>query len=137
MGICPDSSEVAEFYLRKWLSASCNRWVIPFNTSALFLRRIFFFTRVPDSVSSGVTGRTSGFRLCWLVSLFLIVFFCVSLLKACALQFLHERNISHLDLKPQNILLCGSVLKLAGDQMSSQTQMISEKFARRPLRKQN
>ncbi|XP_030042406.1 serine/threonine-protein kinase ULK3 isoform X3 [Microcaecilia unicolor] len=24
---------------------------------------------------------------------------------ACALQFLHERNISHLDLKPQNILL--------------------------------
>ncbi|XP_046897986.1 serine/threonine-protein kinase ULK3 isoform X2 [Hypomesus transpacificus] len=32
---------------------------------------------------------------------------------ACALQFLHERNISHLDLKPQNILLCGSVLKLA------------------------
>uniref|UniRef100_A0A8D3AD51 Serine/threonine-protein kinase ULK3 n=1 Tax=Scophthalmus maximus TaxID=52904 RepID=A0A8D3AD51_SCOMX len=32
---------------------------------------------------------------------------------ACALQFLHERNISHLDLKPQNILLCGSALKLA------------------------
>ncbi|XP_067105073.1 serine/threonine-protein kinase ULK3 isoform X2 [Osmerus mordax] len=32
---------------------------------------------------------------------------------ACALQFLHERNICHLDLKPQNILLCGSVLKLA------------------------
>ncbi|XP_048825282.1 serine/threonine-protein kinase ULK3 isoform X1 [Brienomyrus brachyistius] len=32
---------------------------------------------------------------------------------ACALQFLHERNISHLDLKPQNILLSGSVLKLA------------------------
>lgn len=53
------------------------------------------------------------------------MFFCVSLLKACALQFLHERNISHLDLKPQNILLCGSVLKLAGDLMSSQTQMIS------------
>lgn len=52
------------------------------------------------------------------------MFFCVSLLKACALQFLHERNISHLDLKPQNILLCGSVLKLAGDPMSSQTQEI-------------
>lgn len=34
---------------------------------------------------------------------------------ACALQFLNERNISHLDLKPQNILLSGSVLKLAGD----------------------
>lgn len=33
---------------------------------------------------------------------------------ACALQFLHERNISHLDLKPQNILLSGCVLKLAG-----------------------
>uniref|UniRef100_A0A3P9LD44 Serine/threonine-protein kinase ULK3 n=1 Tax=Oryzias latipes TaxID=8090 RepID=A0A3P9LD44_ORYLA len=32
---------------------------------------------------------------------------------ACALQFLHERNISHLDLKPQNILLSGCVLKLA------------------------
>ncbi|XP_023276939.1 serine/threonine-protein kinase ULK3-like, partial [Seriola lalandi dorsalis] len=32
---------------------------------------------------------------------------------ACALQFLHERNISHLDLKPQNILLSGSALKLA------------------------
>ncbi|KPP66494.1 serine/threonine-protein kinase ULK3-like, partial [Scleropages formosus] len=28
-------------------------------------------------------------------------------------RFLHERNISHLDLKPQNILLSGSVLKLA------------------------
>lgn len=32
---------------------------------------------------------------------------------ACALQFLNERNISHLDLKPQNILLSGSILKLA------------------------
>lgn len=32
---------------------------------------------------------------------------------ACALQFLHERNISHLDLKPQNILLNGGLLKLA------------------------
>lgn len=32
---------------------------------------------------------------------------------ACALQFLHERNISHLDLKPQNILLSGNMLKLA------------------------
>ncbi|KAI5097963.1 serine/threonine-protein kinase ULK3, partial [Silurus meridionalis] len=32
---------------------------------------------------------------------------------ACALKFLHERNISHLDLKPQNILLSGNVLKLA------------------------
>uniref|UniRef100_A0A8C1TYJ7 Serine/threonine-protein kinase ULK3 n=1 Tax=Cyprinus carpio TaxID=7962 RepID=A0A8C1TYJ7_CYPCA len=32
---------------------------------------------------------------------------------ACALQFLHEKNISHLDLKPQNILLSGNVLKLA------------------------
>ncbi|XP_021463330.2 serine/threonine-protein kinase ULK3 isoform X2 [Oncorhynchus mykiss] len=32
---------------------------------------------------------------------------------ACALQFLHNHNISHLDLKPQNILLNGSVLKLA------------------------
>lgn len=37
---------------------------------------------------------------------------CVS---ACALQFLHEKNISHLDLKPQNILLSGNVLKLAGE----------------------
>ncbi|XP_056231219.1 serine/threonine-protein kinase ULK3 isoform X1 [Seriola aureovittata] len=34
-------------------------------------------------------------------------------IAACALQFLHERNISHLDLKPQNILLSGSALKLA------------------------
>ncbi|XP_056333980.1 serine/threonine-protein kinase ULK3 [Danio aesculapii] len=32
---------------------------------------------------------------------------------ACALQFLHEKNISHLDLKPQNILLSGNMLKLA------------------------
>ncbi|XP_051513005.1 serine/threonine-protein kinase ULK3-like [Myxocyprinus asiaticus] len=32
---------------------------------------------------------------------------------ACALQFLHEKNISHLDLKPQNILLSGNTLKLA------------------------
>ncbi|TSK38389.1 Serine/threonine-protein kinase ULK3 [Bagarius yarrelli] len=32
---------------------------------------------------------------------------------ACALKFLHEKNISHLDLKPQNILLSGTVLKLA------------------------
>ncbi|XP_060780145.1 serine/threonine-protein kinase ULK3 isoform X2 [Neoarius graeffei] len=32
---------------------------------------------------------------------------------ACALKFLHEKNISHLDLKPQNILLSGNVLKLA------------------------
>lgn len=39
---------------------------------------------------------------------------------ACALQFLHERNISHLDLKPQNILLSGSVLKLAGDLILTQ-----------------
>lgn len=36
---------------------------------------------------------------------------------ASALQFLHERNISHLDLKPQNILLSSLEkphLKLAG-----------------------
>lgn len=42
----------------------------------------------------------------------LCVCVCVS---ACALQFLHEKNISHLDLKPQNILLSGNVLKLAGE----------------------
>lgn len=38
-------------------------------------------------------------------------------LPASALQFLHERNISHLDLKPQNILLSSLEkphLKLAG-----------------------
>lgn len=37
--------------------------------------------------------------------------------SASALQFLHERNISHLDLKPQNILLSSldrPHLKLAG-----------------------
>lgn len=38
---------------------------------------------------------------------------------ACALQFLHEKNISHLDLKPQNILLSGNVLKLAGETLSA------------------
>ncbi|XP_028679002.2 serine/threonine-protein kinase ULK3 isoform X3 [Erpetoichthys calabaricus] len=32
---------------------------------------------------------------------------------ASALKFLNERNISHLDLKPQNILLSGGTLKLA------------------------
>lgn len=49
------------------------------------------------------------------------LFCCVSTLTACALQFLNERNISHLDLKPQNILLCGSVLKLAGDATPNNT----------------
>lgn len=64
--------------------------------------------------------RASWFRLGLVVSSvrFSLCAF-ISLLKACALQFLHERNISHLDLKPQNILLCGSVLKLAGDLVAS------------------
>lgn len=64
----------------------------------------------------------------------LIVFFCVSLLKACALQFLHERNISHLDLKPQNILLCGSVLKLAGDLNSDGFRRVGFRTAGAELR---
>lgn len=51
---------------------------------------------------------------------------CVSVQTACALQFLHERNISHLDLKPQNILLSGSVLKLAGDHMPASSQTIKQ-----------
>lgn len=51
---------------------------------------------------------------------------CVSVQTACALQFLHERNISHLDLKPQNILLSGSVLKLAGDHMPTSSQTIKQ-----------
>jgi len=46
---------------------------------------------------------------------------CSLCVTACALQFLNERNISHLDLKPQNILLSGSVLKLAGDVILTQT----------------
>lgn len=49
--------------------------------------------------------------------LLLPVSLCVSYLPASALQFLHERNISHLDLKPQNILLSSLEkphLKLAG-----------------------
>ncbi|XP_056881370.1 serine/threonine-protein kinase ULK3 isoform X5 [Takifugu flavidus] len=47
---------------------------------------------------------------------------------ACALQFLHERNISHLDLKPQNILLCGSVLKLA-EALFGRAPFASKSFA--------
>lgn len=42
---------------------------------------------------------------------------CGSHSSASALQFLHERSISHLDLKPQNILLSSLEkphLKLAG-----------------------
>ena len=36
---------------------------------------------------------------------------------ALALQFLHEKGIAHMDLKPQNLLLTGGVkpvLKIAG-----------------------
>lgn len=55
------------------------------------------------------------FGICVSLTVYLCV--CVSAQTACALQFLNERNISHLDLKPQNILLSGSVLKLAGDPM--------------------
>lgn len=122
MEICPNLSEVAGFYLRKWLSASCNRWVIHFKTSVVLFDRLFRYCITFCIFGcSFLEPHDSG----WVVSVFLIVLFCVSLLKACALQFLHERNISHLDLKPQNILLCGSVLKLAGDHMSTLTKMIS------------
>lgn len=48
---------------------------------------------------------------------------CVYGQTACALQFLHEQNISHLDLKPQNILLSGSVLKLAGESLAAHTRI--------------
>lgn len=60
---------------------------------------------------------------CFLIifSYFVYVYWSVSAQTACALQFLHDRNISHLDLKPQNILLSGSVLKLAGNLTDPQT----------------
>lgn len=47
----------------------------------------------------------------------------VSCSPASALQFLHQRNISHLDLKPQNILLSSLEkphLKLAGVSLEQQ-----------------
>lgn len=70
---------------------------------------------------------------CYLMKVSVILYFChhylvvcVSVQTACALQFLHERNISHLDLKPQNILLSGSVLKLAGDHMPTSSKTIKQ-----------
>lgn len=46
---------------------------------------------------------------------------------ASALKFLHERNISHLDLKPQNILLSSLEkphLKLAGLSWEQQGEVL-------------
>ncbi|TRZ03062.1 hypothetical protein DNTS_029718 [Danionella cerebrum] len=51
---------------------------------------------------------------------------------ACALQFLHERNIAHLDLKPQNMLLSGNLLKL-GDFGFAQYMSICEELRGSPL----
>ena len=46
------------------------------------------------------------------------MFICIFYYLAMALQFLREKGIAHMDLKPQNLLLSGrgrsTVLKVAG-----------------------
>lgn len=156
MEICPASSAAAGFCLSGWPDASCNRWVSHYKLVLLIFFFFFLFRgsfntflepnkhehRVEKPVE--LTFMVERHTHCYLMkvsnlrtarcalNLVILCFcqlnlvVCVSVQTACALQFLHERNISHLDLKPQNILLSGSVLKLAGDHMPTSSQTIKQ-----------
>lgn len=131
--ICPASSAAAGFCLSGWPDASCNRWVSHYKLVLLifffsFSREFQHFSRAKQTWTlSGKTCRTHFYgRKTYTFFCHLNLVVCVSVQTACALQFLHERNISHLDLKPQNILLSGSVLKLAGDHMPTSSQTIKQ-----------
>lgn len=139
VAISPASFAVAGFYLRVWLGASCSRLVgdshfkqYCWSFMWMFLmtdlfesnqHEAGFYIPVLGSLEMKSNSKTfSAVHTClWnkIAFIFYPELLHLSTKTACALQFLHERNISHLDLKPQNILLSGSILKLAGDHMHS------------------